>query len=79
MPCSKMFQASCEKKKQVKNLHKNRLVLNVKTKILSWQAGIIFKSGLYGIYMKVFVINPNLKIKNQMLEKKIAQHMMLLC
>lgn len=75
-----MFQASFEKKKQVNNLHKNLLVLNVKTKILSWQAGLIFQSGLYGIFMKVFIINPNLKIKNQMLgKKKIAQHMMLLC
>lgn len=46
-----MFQASFEKKKQVNNLHKNLLVLNVKTKILNWQAGLIFQSGLYGIFM----------------------------
>lgn len=57
------------KKKQVNNLDRNSLVLNFKTKILSWQASIVFKSEVYGIFMKVFrskkLINPNLKIKNQ--------------
>lgn len=54
MPSSKIFQASCEKKKQVNNLDKNSLVLNFKTKILSWQASMVFESGVYGIFIKVF-------------------------
>lgn len=55
--------------KKNNNLDRNSLVLNFKTKILSWQASIVFKSEVYGIFMKVFrskkLINPNLKIKNQ--------------